>query len=41
MSYTHKPTVIETIAEKLHLIADLHTEGSGPAAKSATADGTR
>ena len=41
MSYTHKPTVIETIAEKLHLIADLHTEGSGPATKSATVDGTQ
>ena len=41
MSYTHKPTVIETIAEKLHLIADLHAEGSGPVTKSAAVDGTR
>jgi anaerobic selenocysteine-containing dehydrogenase len=39
MSYSHKPTVIESIAEKLHLIPDLHGEENGPAARRASDEG--
>jgi anaerobic selenocysteine-containing dehydrogenase len=39
MSYSHKPTVIETIAEKLHLIPDLHQQESGRAVHRAAQEG--
>ncbi|NTW56861.1 MAG: hypothetical protein HGB20_07450, partial [Chlorobiaceae bacterium] len=39
MSYSHKPTVIETIAEKLHLIPDLHREESAAPAPRAAQEG--
>jgi len=40
MSYTHKPTVIESIAEKLHLIPDLHKENVRDGARRAAEEGS-